>query len=79
MEQKRDARSLARSNTFHTVTEKRFGEYHEDNKSVTLRNSGATCGGGSEVLVICSIKKQLARSVQEITRESETNMSPSKS
>ena len=29
-----------------TVTEKRFGEYHEDDKSVTLRSRSATCGGG---------------------------------
>ena len=29
-----------------TVTEKRFGEYHEDDKSITLRSRSATCGGG---------------------------------
>lgn len=29
-----------------TVTEKRFGEYHEDDVAITLRNSGATYGGG---------------------------------
>lgn len=28
-----------------TVTEKRFGEYHEDDRSVTLRSCSATCGG----------------------------------
>lgn len=28
-----------------TVTEKRFGEYHEDDKSITLRSRSATCGG----------------------------------
>lgn len=33
-----------------TVTEKRYGEYHEDDKSVTLRNSGATYGGGARYL-----------------------------
>lgn len=46
-----------------TVTEKRFGEYHEDDKSVTLRSRSATCGGGSEVLVICSIRTRSDRSV----------------
>lgn len=35
-----------------TVTETRFGEYQEDDRSVTLRSKSATCGGGSEVLVI---------------------------
>lgn len=35
-----------------TVIEKRYGEYHEDDRSVTLRNSGATYGGGSEVLIL---------------------------
>lgn len=29
-----------------TVTEKRFGEYCEDDVSVTIRSSGATEGGG---------------------------------
>lgn len=29
-----------------TVTEKRYGEYQEDEVSVTLRNKSATCGGG---------------------------------
>lgn len=36
-----------------TVTEKRFGEYHEDDVSVTIRAKSGTYGGGSEVLVIC--------------------------
>lgn len=36
-----------------TLTEKRFFEWHEDDKSVTLRNRGGSYGGGSEVLVIC--------------------------
>ena len=31
-----------------TVTEKRFGEYHKDDKAVSLRNRSGTCGGGSE-------------------------------
>ena len=38
-----------------TLTEKRFFEWHEDEKSVTLRNRGGSYGGGSEVLVICSL------------------------
>ena len=29
-----------------TVTEKRFGEYHKDDKAVSLRNRSGTCGGG---------------------------------
>ena len=28
------------------MTEKRFGEYHEDDKAVSLRNRSGTCGGG---------------------------------
>jgi hypothetical protein len=39
-----------------TLTEKRFFEWHEDEVSVTLRNRGGSYGGGSEVLVISSIK-----------------------
>ena len=35
-----------------TLTEKRFFEWHEDDISVTIRNAGASYGGGSEVLVI---------------------------
>lgn len=38
--------------TITTMTEKRFFEWHEDDISVTLRNAGASYGGGSEVLVI---------------------------
>ena len=37
-----------------TLTEKKFDEWHEDEISVTLRANGATCGGGGEVLLICS-------------------------
>lgn len=33
-------------------SEKRFFEWHEDDKSVTLRNKGGSYGGGSEVLVV---------------------------
>jgi hypothetical protein len=35
-----------------TYSEKRFFEWHEDDKSVTLRYKGGSYGGGSEVLVI---------------------------
>lgn len=28
-----------------TVTEKRFGEYYEDDISITLRSRSASCGG----------------------------------
>lgn len=37
-----------------TYTEKRFFEWHEDDVAVTLRSSGASYGGGSEVLVVQS-------------------------
>lgn len=37
-----------------TFTEKRFGEWDEDEISITIRNRSGSCGGGSEVLVICS-------------------------
>ena len=36
-----------------TLIEKRFFEWHEDDRSVTLRNKSGSYGGGSEVLVIC--------------------------
>ena len=39
-----------------TLTEKRFFEWHEDDKAVTLRGCSGSYGGGSEVLVICSTK-----------------------
>ena len=29
-----------------TITEKRFGQYYEDDVSVTLRSKGGSCGGG---------------------------------
>ncbi len=45
------------------MTEKRFGEYHEDDKAVSLRNRSGTCGGGSEVLIVQSV-----RSKQEIIK-----------
>ena len=35
-----------------TYTEKRFFEWYEDSVSVTLRSSGASYGGGSEVLIV---------------------------
>ena len=35
-----------------TLTEKRFFEWHEDDKCVTLRNKSGSYGGGSEVLII---------------------------
>lgn len=60
MGEKRDARCIPRPNSVHTVTEKRYGEYHEDDKSVTLRNSGATYGGGSETLILKGINGDTA-------------------
>lgn len=59
-----------------TVTEKRYGEYHEDDKSVTLRNSGATYVGERGT---CSIRIQSERYAREITRESAVNTSESRS
>ena len=35
-----------------TLTEKRFFEWHLDDKSVTLRNKGGSYGGGSEVFIV---------------------------
>ena len=35
-----------------TYTEKRFFKWIEDDVCVTLRNSGASYGGGSEVLIV---------------------------
>lgn len=54
--------------TMKTVTEKRFFEYHEDDISVTLRNKSGSCGGGSEVLVICSTKIQSEHYAKTITK-----------
>lgn len=50
-----------------TVTEVSFGEYKESDKSVTLRNSSASIGGGSEVLVIRFLPTDESRgdSIQE--------------
>ena len=31
-----------------TMTEKRFFEWHEDDKSVTIRNCGGSYGGGAK-------------------------------
>lgn len=41
-----------------TLTEKRFFHWVEDDISVTLRSRSGSYGGGSEVLVICSTRKQ---------------------
>lgn len=49
------------------MTEKRFFEWHEDDKSVTLRNRGGSYGNGSEVLVICYIKTRSELSAPPIT------------
>lgn len=37
-----------------TFTEKRFAEWNEDEIATTLRYKSGSCGGGSEVLVVCS-------------------------
>lgn len=59
-----------------TLTEKRFFEWHEDDKSVTLRNKSGSYGGGSEVLVVLT---NVAASAQGISKVSETNMSTKES
>lgn len=51
-----------------TLTEKRFFEWHEDDISVTLRNKSGSYGGGSEVLVICSIRTRSERYPTMTTR-----------
>lgn len=58
-----------------TLTEKRFFHWVEDDKSVTLRNRGGSYGGGSEVLVICSIPTRSDRSASMITKEQTDSMS----
>lgn len=50
-----------------TLTEKRFFHWVEDDKSVTLRNKSGSYGGGSEVLVICSIRPKSDPSVPRTT------------
>ena len=50
-----------------TLTEKRFFEWHEDDKSVTLRNRGGSYGGGSEVLIIYSTKTKSEPYVPQTT------------
>lgn len=56
-----------------TVTEKRFYEFHEDDKAVTLRGCGATLGGGGEVLIITTIPSE--RFAPMITKELTNNTS----
>lgn len=50
-----------------TLTEKRFFEWHEDDISVTIRNKSGSYGGGSEVLVICSIPSESERCAPQTT------------
>ena len=58
-----------------TLTEKRFFEWHKDDVSVTLRNKSGSYGGGSEVLVICSmpIKDERPQRSQRNIRERNRN------
>ena len=35
-----------------TYTQTKYGQYEETDQSLTLRSSGADCGGGSEVLIV---------------------------
>lgn len=57
------------------MTEKRFFEWHEDDVSVTIRNKSGSYGGGSEVLVICSIPTESERCAMQTTRASAANTS----
>lgn len=65
---------MQNANEMKTVTEKRYGQYSEDDVSVTIRSSSASAGG-SEVLIICSIKKQSEHCVQTITKAQTGSMS----
>ena len=56
-----------------TVTEKRYGEYYEDDKSVTLRSCSASVGGGSEVLVISYTPTELEHCAMTITKAQTDN------
>lgn len=62
-----------------TLTEKRFFEWHEDDKSVTLRNMSGSYGGGSEVFIIYSTRKPSDRSAQQITNGYSNNRSETES
>lgn len=55
-----------------TLTEKRFFEWHEDDKCVTLRNKGGSYGGGSEAFIVQTKSDHYA---EQTTRESGINMS----
>ena len=57
-----------------TLTEKRFFHWVEDEISVTLRNRSGSYGGGSEVLVICSMPKQWEPCAKTITKGQTDNM-----
>lgn len=57
-----------------TLSEKRFFEWYEDDKSVTLRNKGGSYGGGSEVLVIQNTTIKSVPYAQTITKELTTSM-----
>lgn len=54
-----------------TVTEKRFYQWYEDDKSVTIRHDSGSYGGGSEVLVIQTLAEASATMT---TRESTVSM-----
>ena len=58
-----------------TFTEKRCGQYDKDEKSVTLRASSASVGGGSEVLIISTIPILLEHYAQETIKGQGRNMS----
>lgn len=60
-----------------TYSEKRFFEWHEDDRSVSLRAKSGSYGGGSEVLVIVPMSS--APSAMTITKAQTDSMSRTES
>lgn len=56
-----------------TLTEKRFFEWHEDDKSVTLREKSGSYGGGSEVLVVQTRSEASAKTITKAQTDSMSN------
>lgn len=61
-----------------TFPEKRFFDWEEDDIAVTLRSSGGSYGGGSEVLILFT-QRQSEPCAQETIKESAMNMLPKES
>lgn len=58
-----------------SATKTQYGKYDLTNAAGTLRNCGGDVGGGSETLVICSIKEQSAHCNTMTTKGQTDNMS----